>query len=264
MRTAYSLLSGTLGPDQKKFLAGLLPGMREKFEGAYTSFANIDWSATKAYCSEILASPPSIWINRKGEKPAGIVSDGEYDALLALITEKLSELKDPRNGRPVVSRVYRRDELFHGPFAKEAPDLILDWWSGSAFSVKPSFPEEGDQPPLQIKPRAPVLGPEWGGTHRKSGILVMRGTPFKRGARIEGARLVDMAPTLLYLMGQKVPDDMDGRVLTEAFEPEFAQRHTAQYAETSGGAVGEAENKSYSAEEAAQIEARLKALGYID
>jgi predicted AlkP superfamily phosphohydrolase/phosphomutase len=264
VRLAYNLLSGTLGPDQKKFLAGLLPGMREKFEGAYSSFANIDWSATKAYCSEILASPPSIWINRKNEKPAGIVSDEEYEPLLAFLTEKLGELKDPRTSEAVVSRVYRRDELFHGPFAKEAPDLILDWWSENAFSVRPSFPEEGDKPPVQIKPRAPVPGPEWGGTHRKSGILIMRGKPFKQGARIEGARLMDMAPTLLHLMGHKVPDDMDGRVLTEAFEAEFAQQHAAQYAESSTGAGGDAESKSYSAEEAAQIEARLKALGYID
>jgi predicted AlkP superfamily phosphohydrolase/phosphomutase len=264
VRTAYNFLFGTLGPDQKKFLAGLLPGMREKFESAYTSFANIDWSATKAYCSEILASPPSIWINRKNEKPAGIVSDEEYEPLLALISEKLSDLKDPRNGQPVISRVFRREELFHGPFAKEAPDLILDWWSENAFSVKPSFPEEGDQPCLQIKPRAPSPGPEWGGTHRKSGVLIMRGKAFKQGVRIEGARLVDMAPTLLHLMGEKVPDDMDGRVLTEAFNPEFAQQHAAQYAKSSSGASGETESKSYSEEEAAQIEARLKALGYID
>jgi arylsulfatase A-like enzyme len=92
----------------------------------------------------------------------------------------------------------------------------------------------------------------------------MRGPPFKSGASIEGARLVDMAPTLLHLLGQKVPDDMDGRVLTEAFSLEFAEQHTAQYAESSTGAFGETENKSYSEEEAAKIEARLKALGYID
>lgn len=264
VRSVYNLLAGTLGPDQKKFLAGLLPGMREKFEGAYTSFANIDWSATKAYCSEILASPPSIWINRKKEKPAGIVSDEEYEPLLELITRKLGELKDPRTGDGVISRVYRRDELFHGPFAKEAPDLVLDWWSEKAFSVKPSFPEEGYKPALEIKPRGPVRGPEWGGTHRKSGVLIMRGPPFRQGTRVEGARLVDMAPTLLHLMGQKVPDDMDGRVLTEAFDPEFAQRHSAEYAKMPAGLVEGAEDKSYSKEEAKQIEARLKALGYID
>jgi predicted AlkP superfamily phosphohydrolase/phosphomutase len=238
--------------------------VRERFEGAYTSFANIDWASTKAYCSEILASPPSIWINRKNEKPAGIVSEQEYEPLLKLITQKLSELKDPRTDQPVVQRVYRRSELFQGPFAKEAPDLILDWWSENAFSIKPSFPEDGDQPPLQIRPRSPAKEPEWGGTHRKNGILVMKGRPFKRGVRTEGARLMDIAPTILYLMGQKIPEDMDGRVLSEALEPTFAQENAAQYAKSSGSESGEAESSSYSTDEAAQIEARLKALGYID
>ena len=264
VRAAYKLLYGTLGPQQKKFLAGLLPGVRERFEGAYTSFANIDWAATKAYCSEILASPPCIWINKKAEKPAGIVSEEEYEPLLAEISQKLGELKDPRTGERIISRVYRRDELFHGPFAKEAPDLILDWWSANAFSAKPSFPEEGDQPPVQILPRGPVKGPEWGGTHRKAGVLIAKGKAFNRGVKIEGARLVDLAPTLLYLLGQKVPEDMDGKVLTAAFDPQFLQQHTAQYQESSGAVAPEYENVSYSAEEAAQIEARLKALGYID
>jgi predicted AlkP superfamily phosphohydrolase/phosphomutase len=264
VRAVYKVLYGTLGPDQKKFLAGLLPGLRERFEGAYTSFGNIDWANTKAYCSEILASPPSIWINKRNEKPAGIVSEEEYESLLALISEKLGELKDPRTGQPVVSRVYRRDELFHGPFAREAPDLILDWWSENAFSIKPSFPEENDQPPLQILPRGPVREPEWGGTHRKLGVLVMKGQAFKKGVRIDGARLVDVAPTLLHLMGQRIPDDMDGRVLVEAFEPEFSKQHPVQHEKSSPEASESVNNNSYTAEDAAQIEARLKALGYIE
>lgn len=264
VRAAYNILSGTLGPKQKKFLAGLLPGMRERFEGAYTSFANINWAATKAYCSEILASPPCIWINRKGEKPSGIVGDDEYESLLAYITQKLGELKDPRNGEPIINRVYRRDELFHGPFAKEAPDLILDWWSANAFSAKPSFPEENDQPVVKILARGPVKGPEWGGTHRKAGIFIVKGKALNRGTKIEGARLIDVAPTLLYLLGQKVPDDMDGRVLTEAFSPQFLEQHATQYGAAAGDASADKENASYSEQEAAQIEARLKALGYID
>ena len=263
-RSVYKVLHGTLGPDQKKFLAGLFPGSWERFDGAVGSFANIDWSVTKAYCSEILAAPPSIWINTKGDKPSGIVSEEEYEPLLREITEKISGLKDPRTGEPIVSRVYRRDELFHGPFAKEAPDLMLDWWSEKAFSAKPSFPEDKDKPVVAILPRRPVKGPEWGGTHRKAGLIIGSGKALKRGTRVEGARLIDFAPTLLYLLGQKVPDDMDGRVLTDLFDPEFLQQQSTQYTTAAAAASEEGEGKSYSAEEAAQIEARLKALGYID
>jgi len=154
--------------------------------------------------------------------------------------------------------------LFHGAYAKEAPDLILDWWSANAFSAKPSFPEQNDEPVVQILPRGPVKGPEWGGTHRKSGVLIAKGKSLKPGTQILGARLIDMAPTVLYLLGQKVPEDMDGRVLTEAFDPQYLQQHSAEYAAPSESTSPGDENASYSAEEAAQIEARLKALGYID
>lgn len=263
-RSIYKILHQTLGPDQKRFLSGLLPGSRERLEGAVGSFANIDWSVTKAYCSEILAAPPSIWINTKGDKPSGIVSAEEYEPLVQEITARIGELKDPRTGEPVVSRVYRRDELFHGPFAKEAPDLMLDWWSDKAFSSKTSFPEDSHKPVVEILPPGPVKGPEWGGTHRKAGLLIASGKPLNRGTRIEGARLVDLAPTLLYLMGQKLPDDMDGKVLTEMFDPEFLKKQSTEYTTSATAAAEDSESKSYSAEEAAQIEARLKALGYIE
>jgi predicted AlkP superfamily phosphohydrolase/phosphomutase len=263
LRTVYKVLYNTLGPGPKKFLAGLLPGLRERFEHAYTSFANIDWRATKAYCSEILASPPSIWINKKNEKPSGIVEEHEYEALLTMITQELCALKDPRTGRPVVPRVYRRDEIFHGPFAQEAPDLVLDWWSDDAFSIKPSFPEQGAEPVLQIRNRTPEKGSEWGGTHRLNGVMILKGASFKKGVRIEGARLMDVAPTLLHLVGQRIPKDMDGRVLVAAFEPAFAQAHSPQY-ETPPAVSGESENSAYSADEAALVGERLKALGYID
>ena len=57
---------------QTPFLA-----LRKRFETAATSYTNIDWSRTKAFCSEVLASPPGIWINRKGVKPAGIVDEAD-------------------------------------------------------------------------------------------------------------------------------------------------------------------------------------------
>ena len=67
-----------------------------------------------------------------------------------------------------------------------------------------------------------------GGSHRLDGILIARGKPFRKGIEVEGARLIDMAPTILHLMGQPVPDDMDGRVLEELFDPEFLARHPIQ------------------------------------
>ena len=68
-----------------------------------------------------------------------------------------------------------------------------------------------------------------GGTHRLHGILVARGPHFKKNAEISGARLIDFAPTLLYLLGQPVPRDMDGKVLSDLFKPEYLQSHPVVY-----------------------------------
>ena len=259
VRGSYTLLRSTLSSRQKSFLARTLPRLRKSFESAVTSFNQIDWTRTRAYCS---ASSPSIWINLRGVKPRGIVEQSEYEPLLKLISDKLKELKDPRTDEPVIKRVLRREEIFHGPYANEAADLILDWWETSHFSTSPSFPENTLDPAVEIRERRPSTESEWGGTHRRDGILIAHGKSFKKGAEIQGARLIDMAPTILYLMGQPVPEDMDGRVLEELFEPAFIAANPVQVGGSEGLKGGQ--GAQYSDEEAAIVEERLKALGYIE
>ena len=266
IRSAYQTIRGALTSGQKKKLASLLPALRGNFETAATSFANIDWSRTKAYCSEVLASPPSIWINLKGIRPAGIVEPGDYEGLRDFLIAKIAELRDPRDGSPMIPRVFKREELFQGPFANEAPDLILDWWSDHAFQTGPSFPEDPHKPVTHVRPRAPMTEPEWSGTHRLDGIVICSGPAVRKGASIQGARLMDMAPTLLHLMGQKIPAGMDGRVIADFFTPEFLAAHpvAVEGVPEMTGTADAAPATPYSAEEASQVEERLKALGYID
>ena len=103
-----------------------------------------------------------------------------------------------------------------------------------------------------------------GGTHRLHGIIVAKGPHFKRGAEIAGARLIDFAPTLLYLLDQPVPRDMDGKVLTDLFQPEYLQAHPIRFDDEKENFQAAPTTGEYSAEEAAQVEDRLKALGYIE
>jgi len=56
------------------------------------------------------------------------------------------------------------------------------------------------------------------GDHRKEGILVAAGRPIRRGVRLDGASIVDVTPTLLYLLGLPVGADMDGHVIEGLFE----------------------------------------------
>jgi hypothetical protein len=57
------------------------------------------------------------------------------------------------------------------------------------------------------------------------GVLLLVGAGIQPGRLLADAELADVAPTLLYALGLPSARDFDGRVLTEAFTPEFLARH---------------------------------------
>ena len=111
--------------------------------------------------------------------------------------------------------------------------------------------------------------------HEPEGIFVAAGPHIRRGARVEGASVLDLAPTLLYYLGLPDAKDMDGKVLTEIFEPAFGEAHPIQYVESYESAVAPekkselaSETKSESSEPSSAAELAenmkgLEALGYV-
>lgn len=103
------------------------------------------------------------------------------------------------------------------------------------------------------------------GNHRREGMLVMEGGPVRKGVTIPEASVHDIVPTVLHLMGLPAAKDMDGSVITQAFEEGFLQRRpvrtipTYQYLKKTvippAGASEEGESEYME---------RLKALGYIE
>ena len=55
------------------------------------------------------------------------------------------------------------------------------------------------------------------------GALLLRGEGVRRGESLAAARIIDLAPTLLYVSRLPIARDFDGRVLTVAFEPALLQ-----------------------------------------
>ena len=107
------------------------------------------------------------------------------------------------------------------------------------------------------------LRAEWTGTHRLNGVLAARGAGIRAGERLDGARIIDIAPTILHLLGQAVPDDMDGQVLTDWFDENHAGRGPVSYRHTGTAAAGPEED-TYSEEETEIIQKRLQDLGYVE
>jgi predicted AlkP superfamily phosphohydrolase/phosphomutase len=219
---------------------------RNKVVSKFLSFDDVDWSRTRAYS---IGHVGQIYINMKGRGPQGIVEPGaEYRAVRQQVIETLQELRHPETGRPLMSAVIPGDEVVHGPYAKRSPDLhiVLDDYQAIAF---PLFATDNHIVTQQIRGDS--------GCHRRNGVLIAWGAGIQPGGVVGEAHIMDLAPTILHLMGLPVPDDMDGRVLNEALSLSrpVTYKHVAE--------AGAEDEVGLSADETAEVEERLRSLGYL-
>lgn len=213
----------------------------------------IDWTRTKAFAGRI--SEHGIYCNLKEREKEGIVSPEEYEELRQNIISKLSELKDPYTGKRVFEKVYKREEIYTGPYITYAPDIILGFGNEPYEPGDDLFGEEILES---------VRNDGFTGMHRPDGIMIAYGQGIKRAAVIHGAEIGDLAPTILYAMGEKIPRDMDGKVLLGIFEPSFVKMHPVTYDNKERQGSQPSENElTYNEEEAESIKERLKLLGYL-
>lgn len=111
---------------------------------------------------------------------------------------------------------------------------------------------------IPVEPAGPAV------QHRPFGIFCMRGAHIKRDERIYGATLLDVTPTILTLFGLPVGEDMDGRVLVQAFEePPEITRIPSWEDEPGECGMHPADMRMDAAAAAAMLQ-RLVGLGYIE
>lgn len=230
-------------------------------------FARIDWGRSQAY-SEETPYYPSIWINLRGREPDGIVMPGkEYEEIRGEIIKALGKWSDPETGQRLISKVHKREAVYCGPWVGELPDLIPEWNldQGYSYLFKPSPGDKRRRTAIR-RLRQPELKLAKSGDHRDDGIFVMTGKPIQPGRELQGARVIDLAPTILYLLGVPVPADMDGKVLTKIFQVAYLNRHPVSYDPEMGCPphFSAAPQQQYSITEEEAIRERLQGLGYIE
>ena len=95
-----------------------------------------------------------------------------------------------------------------------------------------------------------------------NGIIMGYGPDIGRSAGLEGAAMVDVAPTLLHCLGLPVSEDMDGRVLEGMLAAGFLAGNPPSY-EAPLPMHGQ-DTGLYSEVEASEVPSRLAALGYVE
>jgi predicted AlkP superfamily phosphohydrolase/phosphomutase len=181
-----------------KLKAGAVPG-----EAAGDLLRQVDWSQTQAYALGL----GGIYLNLTGREQSGIVSADAADAVRSALMSGLAGLADPdKSGRTAITRVVTREAAYTGPYVNDAPDLLVDFapgyrvsWSSSMGGIAEGQFEDNTR--------------KWSGDHiidpeQVPGVLFMN-RPF----RGDGARLIDLAPTILHSLGIPKGPAMEGSSL---------------------------------------------------
>ena len=216
----------------------------------FLSFDDVDWARTRAFG---IGSFGQIYVNLAGRYPEGSVSPGqEYEDLKDWIARQALALRDPRTGQPLVERVYRREEIYSGRYLERTPDLILQprGWEYMAFG----HADFGSHRLVE-----PIAG--LSGHHRLEGVVILAGGGVQPGARLQGASILDVAPTILHALDVAVPEEMDGRVLQEAFQASSPLARPVRTSPESVYKEGPAE-PGLADEEMEEVQEKLRGWGY--
>jgi predicted AlkP superfamily phosphohydrolase/phosphomutase len=208
----------------------------------------IDWRRTEAYFFDT-GQLQGIGINLKGREPEGIVIPEKYEALRQRIIDEMGGLVDEAEGTKVIERVFRREEIYQGPYVKTAPDIVF---IPNYEYIMSSRIREGT-----FKERK-----DGRGVHRLHGIFMIRGAGIKMGNNLKGIHIMDVAPTILYLLGLPVPTGFDGKVLTEVLLPALQEAHPVRFEEVSLDV--ESSRFEMAEDEIEEVKKKLMGLGYIE
>lgn len=159
--------------------------MRKLMSLPFLSFSDVDFERSKAY-SALHFGPVFSLDEHEEDNVVELLEDLEY------------------KGEKVVENIERGEEIYHGKFAEDAPDIVYHT-EGMHYQAHRYF-EFGSN-----KVFSQPFNTE-SGHHRLEGIYVASGPDFENKGR-KDASIIDIAPTILSMMGEKIPGDMDGEVL---------------------------------------------------
>jgi predicted AlkP superfamily phosphohydrolase/phosphomutase len=204
------------------------------YPGEVTPFSklDVDWSKTRVWSEGGYYA--RVFLNVKGREPNGTIEPGDYEKFRDELKARLEATTDAE-GRPLGTQVFRPEEIYRD-VRNVAPDLIvhfggLFWRSIGGVGYPALHILENDTGPDDCN-------------HAQHGAFILAGPGAPVGP-VEGAHLLDVAPTLLGLGGYDVPPAMLGRPIAPA----------ATAAAVSAG--------GYSPDQEEAVRDRLSGLGYL-
>ncbi|MFH1144560.1 MAG: alkaline phosphatase family protein [Candidatus Eisenbacteria bacterium] len=177
--------------------------------------------ANSVYCFD-KSDAARLYIARRGRDDVRAWSIAEAHAVRAKLIDLLSSVTDPRTGQRICAEIYTNEQAFSGVYAEKGPDLVVVPAPGY-FVVEGD--RTGENPDAVLVPHASVVS----GWHKMNGLFAMRGPAIRGGRRDrEGDTpysLVDVVPTLLYVLGEPIPEGLDGKIMRGLIDPAHFSTH---------------------------------------
>lgn len=150
-----------------------------------------------------------VQVNLIGREKYGVVSPGEeYENLINKISRGITSFRDADTDEPIVDKILRREELgLEGEYLEKFPDLTIRWKHTPAANHRALHSNKYGTIPWPTPGRIPEGR---SGEHRYQGFLIAVGEKFPPNAFLDGMRIVDLAPTILDLLGLKKLPEMEG------------------------------------------------------
>jgi predicted AlkP superfamily phosphohydrolase/phosphomutase len=101
----------------------------------FQNVLNPKWSHVDSSAKALALDPARIYVNLKGKYPNGSINNNEIDKVLKELEDAFNSLEI--DNKKVIKKIYRKEEIYHGPLFDRAPDLILVGNDG--FNLKASL-----------------------------------------------------------------------------------------------------------------------------
>jgi predicted AlkP superfamily phosphohydrolase/phosphomutase len=165
----------------------------------------VDWNRTKAYSTIF----NTFFINLKNREIHGTVQKKNYKTVRKNIVDELRKFRDPINNQRIINKIWVKEEIYPNSTNLFFPDIYIQLNKGYRNFVSDLYD------PTEI-----FVEVQGSTEHSLNGIFLAYGPEIRAGKKIENAKLEDIVPTILHLFQYSIPNDIDGRVLTEIFEPD--------------------------------------------
>ncbi len=230
------------------------------FDQSISAQFPFDWKRTLAFAPH-QDTAAMVYVNsaaRQGltRDSAPLFTPRQIDDACQAAAQALGQARHPETGKPLFPQIIATAQAYHLDPAREGyPDLIAlpddPYWVRTRLT--------GDGSWVTPDPNLP-------GTHRPEGIVALAGAGMAPGRSLE-ARLIDVTPTILSLLGLPVPDHVEGQAITEKLVNTESTSAFNLARKDAAKELLEGPHRrpfEYTDEEQAVLEQRLADLGYLE